>query len=84
MKDKNDDKTCELALVVLEAKKTPGRPKIYSDNAARQAAYRARKRSNGFREVSRFVLDVRDINKPLKSSTIDLSEVRRSRLRRSS
>ena len=54
--------------------KKNGRPKIYVDSAARQKAYRVRMKEAGFREIKNMVRDVRDLNKPLASDIIDLSE----------
>ncbi len=81
MKDNNDDKTLELALVTDQPGKKRGRPAIHSSNAARQKAYRESLKAKGLREIKRMVPDVRDVNQPLRSSIIDLSEVRRSRCR---
>ena len=58
------------------ATKKPGRPQKYADSAARQKAYRERLKAAGFREVKTMVKDVRDIDKPLVSDVIDLSQVR--------
>ena len=53
-----------------------GRPKLYNSPAEKQKAYRERLKTNGKREVKRIVNDTRLPN-PLKSSIIDLSEVRK-------
>ena len=56
--------------------RSPGRPALYADNAARQKAYRARKKAAGLREIHVFVRDVRG-DLPLTSDVIDLSAVRK-------
>ncbi len=56
-----------------------GRPKQYATAAERQAAYRARLKERGMRVVSHVVRDVRDMEQPLHSDVIDLSEVRQRR-----
>jgi hypothetical protein len=58
------------------AAKKSGRPQKYADSAARQKAYRERMKAAGFREVKTMVKDMRDIDKPLVSDIIDLSQVR--------
>jgi hypothetical protein len=72
----DDDKTLTLP-GVPEPRRGRGRPRVYADDAARQRAYRARRKASGRRVVSRVVMDVRDEGRPLRSDMIDLSEIRR-------
>lgn len=80
MKDLHDNKTLELAGMQLPAKKR-GRPAKYANAAARQKAYRERKKDEGMREVKVWTRDVRDEEQTLQSDIIDLSEVRVNRFR---
>lgn len=75
MKDQNDQKTVDL-LTDTDVPRSVGRPRKYADPAARQRAYRQRLKEQGKRVVSRVVRDVRDVEKPLVSDVIDLSQVR--------
>lgn len=78
MKDRDDDKTAELpGIEPSQTKKGRGRPAVHVDAAARQKAYRERKKLEGQREVKHWVKDLRDPEKSLESSIIDLSEVRK-------
>lgn len=78
MKDLHDKKTLELPGVPVPAKKR-GRPAKHADAAARQKAYRERKKAEGLREVKVWTKDVRDADQVLRSNIIDLSEVRANR-----
>ncbi|WP_144372718.1 hypothetical protein [Vogesella urethralis] len=80
MKDLHDNQTLELAGMQLPAKKR-GRPAKYANAAARQKAYRERKKDEGMREVKVWTRDVRDEEQTLQSDIIDLSEVRVNRFR---
>lgn len=71
MKDPNDDKTGELQI-----SRSVGRPRVYTDAAERQRAYRARLKERGQRVITRIVTDTRDDSQPLRSEIIDLSAVR--------
>ena len=75
MKDQNDQKTVDL-LTDLGAPRSVGRPRQYANAAERQRAYRQRLKEQGKRVVSRVVRDVRDVEKPLVSDVLDLSQVR--------
>jgi len=78
MKDLHDNQTLELAGVQLPAKKR-GRPTKYANAAARQKAYRERKKADGMREVKAWLKDVRDEEQVLRSDIIDLSQVKANR-----
>lgn len=74
MNDKHDHTIADL----LSAKQSDapakrGRPSKHANAAAKQKAYRERQKEKGFREVKRYV---RNIDAPLFSDVIDLSEVR--------
>lgn len=56
---------------------TLGRPRQHDDAAAKQRAYRKRLKAAGKRVISRVVTDVRNENKPLESTIIDLSACRK-------
>lgn len=66
MKDLNDNKTLELPSMPTLAKRR-GRPAKHVDAAARQKAYRERKKAEGMREVKTWTKDVRDTDKVLIS-----------------
>lgn len=78
MKDLHDDMTQELFETTTVGKKR-GRPAKHADAAARQKAYRERKKLEGMREVKSWVKDVRDDDQVLTSDIIDLSEVKATR-----
>jgi len=78
MQDLHDNKALELIDGPLQAKKR-GRPAKHADAAARQKAYRERKKAEGMREVKVWMKDVRDADQTLRSDIIDLSEVRANR-----
>lgn len=78
MKDLHDKKTLELPGLPAPTKKR-GRPAKHADAAARQKAYRERKKAEGMREVKAWTKDVRDADQVLRSDIIDLSEVRANR-----
>lgn len=79
MKDVNDDKTSELPLPGAEPKRGRGRPAKHANAAAKQKAYREKKKAAGQRELRHWVADVRDDSKELRSDVIDLSEVRQQK-----
>lgn len=81
MKDLHDKKTLELFDTPAPMRKQ-GRPAKHVDAAARQKAYRERKKAEGMREVKTWTKDVRDANQVLRSDIFDLSEVRENRLSR--
>ena len=78
MKDLHDNQTLELAGMQVPAKKC-GRPAKYANAAARQKAYRERKKAEGMREVKAWLKDVRDEEQVLRSDIIDLSQVKANR-----
>ncbi len=78
MKDLHDNKTLEFVGVPVPVKKR-GRPAKYANAAARQKAYRERKKDEGMREVKVWTRDVRDEEQTLQSDIIDLTEVRANR-----
>ncbi|MCG9080962.1 hypothetical protein [Laribacter hongkongensis] len=78
MKDLHDKKTLELFDTPASMRKR-GRPAKHVDAAARQKAYRERKKAEGMREVKTWTKDVRDADQVLRSDIIDLSEVRANR-----
>jgi len=72
MKDQHDTHTPDLLGAAAPDRR--GRPAVYPDAAARQAAYRARLKERGMVEVRRVVPIA---PKPPQSKVLDLSEVRR-------
>lgn len=81
MKDRYDVNTLELFELPMPGKRR-GRPAKHADAAARQKAYRERKKAEGMREVKSWTKDVRDTDQVLRSDIIDLSEVRANRFGR--
>lgn len=81
MKDQHDVSTLELFEAPTPGKRR-GRPAKHADAAARQKAYRERKKAEGMREVKAWTKDVRDADQVLRSGIIDLSEVRANRFGR--
>lgn len=83
MEDMYDDKPHESLDIPVSVKKR-GRPAKHVNAAARQKAYRERKKLEGMREIKHWVKDVRDNEQMLISDIIDLSEVRECRFTRTS
>ena len=81
MEDMYDDKFRESLDIPVPVKKR-GRPAKHVNAAARQKAYRERKKLEGMREIKHWVKDVRDDEQMLTSNIIDLSEVRACRFTR--
>lgn len=76
MKDERDNQTVDFLQNDSDAAlKRAGRPRKYTDAAAKQAAYRARMKEQGKRVVSRVIKDVRS-NELARSTIIDLSACR--------
>jgi len=74
MKDQRDHILADLLPANQpDAPPKRGRPSKHINAAAKQKAYRERQKEKGLREVKRYV---RDIDAPLSSDVIDLSEVR--------